>query len=46
MTNFIKWINSGEYTAYGEVFDVGNAIRKALRQFEGRKAPLDCGGIY
>ncbi|MGH4120933.1 ADP-ribosylglycohydrolase family protein [Clostridium sp.] len=45
MTNFIKWINSGEYTPYGEVFDVGNATRKALRRFEGGKAPLDCGGL-
>lgn len=45
MTNFIKWINNGEYTAYGEVFDIGNATRKALRRFEGGKAPLDCGGL-
>jgi ADP-ribosylglycohydrolase len=45
MTNFIKWINNGEYTAHGVVFDVGNATRKALRRFEGGKAPLNCGGL-
>jgi ADP-ribosylglycohydrolase len=45
MINFIKWINNGDYTPYGEVFDVGNATRKALRRFEGGKAPLDCGGL-
>jgi ADP-ribosyl-[dinitrogen reductase] hydrolase len=45
MAKFLKWINDGEYTAYGEVFDVGNATRKALRRFEGGKKPLDCGGL-
>lgn len=45
MTNFIKWINTGEYTAHEEVFDVGNATRKALMRFEKGIAPLDCGGL-
>lgn len=45
MTNFIKWINAGEYTPYGEVFDVGNATRKALMRMKGGTAPLDCGGL-
>jgi ADP-ribosyl-[dinitrogen reductase] hydrolase len=45
MTKFLKWINNGEYTAHGKVFDVGNATRKALRRFEGGTSPLDCGGL-
>ena len=45
MTNFIKWINNGDYTAYEEVFDIGNATRSALLRFERGTAPLDCGGL-
>lgn len=45
MEKFLKWINEGEYTAHGKVFDVGNATRKALGRFEGGKSPLDCGGL-
>jgi ADP-ribosyl-[dinitrogen reductase] hydrolase len=45
MTKFLKWINDGEYTAHGRVFDVGNATRKALRRFEGGTSPLNCGGL-
>ena len=45
MTNFIKWINTCDYTAHGEVFDVGNATRKALLKFERGTAPLDCGSL-
>ncbi|MBU3113920.1 ADP-ribosylglycohydrolase family protein [Clostridium lacusfryxellense] len=45
MKNFIKWINTGDYTPYGEVFDVGNATRKALEKFSHGASPLDCGGI-
>ena len=45
MTKFLKWINDGEYTAHGRVFDVGSATRKALRRFEGGTSPLDCGGL-
>ena len=45
MRNFIKWINEGDYTPYGETFDVGNATRKALRRFQVGIAPLKCGGL-
>lgn len=45
MTNFIKWVNSGEYTADGDVFDIGNATRKALMKFERGTTPLNCGGL-
>lgn len=30
MENFGKWFFDGEYTPYGEVFDVGNTTRKAI----------------
>jgi ADP-ribosyl-[dinitrogen reductase] hydrolase len=45
MTNFIKWVNGGEYTAHGDVFDIGNATRKALMKFERGAPPLNCGGL-
>jgi len=45
MTNFMKWINTGDYTPYVEVFDVGNATRKALMRFADGIDPLDCGGL-
>ena len=45
MTNFMKWINSGDYNPYGKIFDIGNATRKALRRFERGEAPLYCGGL-
>ncbi len=45
MTNFSKWIKDGAYTPHGEVFDVGNATRKALLRFESGTKPLDCGGL-
>ncbi|WP_319001581.1 ADP-ribosylglycohydrolase family protein [Clostridium sp. CS001] len=45
MDKFLKWINDAEYTAHGEVFDVGNATRKALRRFEDGESPLNCGGL-
>jgi len=44
MDNFIKWIHVGDYTPYGEVFDVGNATRKALGRFADGTTPLECGG--
>jgi len=44
MKNFMRWINEGEFTPHGEVFDVGNATRRALGRFEKGAAPLNCGG--
>lgn len=45
MMNFIKWIDNGDYTAYEEIFDIGNSTRSALMRFERGIAPLDCGGL-
>jgi ADP-ribosyl-[dinitrogen reductase] hydrolase len=44
MTNFLKWLDEAAYTPHGEVFDVGNTTRKALRRFSQGIAPLECGG--
>lgn len=45
MAKFSKWIYYGEYTPYGEVFDVGISTGKALSRFSGGTAPLKCGGV-
>ena len=44
MQRFISWVDKGEYTAHGNVFDVGIATRKALQRFRNGTAPLECGG--
>lgn len=44
MSNFLKWYDNGEFTAYGDVFDVGLATRKALRRYMNGYSPLMCGG--
>ena len=43
MLNFIKWIETGEYTPYGEAFDIGITTRKALMSFKNGISPLECG---
>lgn len=45
MTNFMKWIKTGDYTPYGEAFDVGDGTSKAIMRFTAGKSPLDCGGL-
>jgi len=44
MQKFMLWIDKGEYTPHGEVFDIGIATRKALQRFAGGTEPLVCGG--
>jgi len=44
MQRFLSWIDKVEYTAHGEVFDVGIATRQALQRFRKGTAPLECGG--
>lgn len=43
MLNFIKWIETGEYTPHGRVFDIGITTRKALMSFKNGIPPLECG---
>jgi len=44
MQRFLSWMDKGEYTAHGDVFDVGIATRRALQRFRNGTAPLGCGG--
>ena len=44
MDKFSEWLLYGEYTATGEVFDVGNATSRAIMNYGRRCEPLKCGG--
>lgn len=44
MTRFIAWLRKGEYTPFGQCFDVGVSTERALSRFEGGLEPLRCGG--
>lgn len=44
MDKFSAWLLYGEYTALGEVFDVGNATSRAIMNYGREIAPLECGG--
>ena len=45
MMNFIKWYKEGEYTPFGEAFDIGIGTSNALRRFLRGTPALECGGI-
>lgn len=45
MDKFSNWLMYGDYTATGEVFDVGNATSRAIMNYGRGMAPLTCGGI-
>lgn len=45
MTKFTHWFNHGEYTPFGEAFDIGNGTRDALIRFENGTPALECGGV-
>lgn len=44
MARFLRWASEGYMTAWGEVFDMGIATRKALMRFARGTPPLECGG--
>lgn len=44
MTKFLAWFNKGEYTPFGQAFDIGNGTRQALMRFDKGKPALGCGG--
>lgn len=44
MVKFSNWINNGDYSPHGEVFDIGVGTRKALFRFLEGVPPLECGG--
>ncbi len=44
MRRFVRWYSDGEYTATGEVFDIGCTTLSAIRNYmRGDKAALECG---
>ena len=45
MDHFCKWWRKGEYTATGEVFDVGGTCSEAMcNYYYGKIDPVKCGG--
>lgn len=45
MDRFSNWLMYSNYTAGGEVFDVGNATSRAIMNYGRGMNPLECGGI-
>ncbi len=43
MEKFTNWFLHGEYTPYGELFDIGNATSRAIIKYGKGYQPLDCG---
>jgi len=44
MQKFLSWYDKAEYTAHGEVFDIGGATHKSIRAFANGAEALRCGG--
>ncbi|MBQ9853790.1 MAG: ADP-ribosylglycohydrolase family protein [Bacilli bacterium] len=43
MTRWCDWLNKGDYTPNGEVFDVGRTCLRACRNFMNGIEPIKCG---
>ena len=45
MDNFTRWYKKGDFTPYGEVFDMGCATRNAIYKYANEGVePVKCGG--
>ena len=44
MDKFSNWFMYGDYTPYGEVFDCGISISRAIFNYRKGMKPVDCGG--
>ncbi|MGB4661449.1 MAG: ADP-ribosylglycohydrolase family protein [Mobilitalea sp.] len=44
MDKFSSWLLYGEYTPYGEVFDIGVSTSNAIMNYTSGMTPLECGG--
>lgn len=44
MDKFVAWYEKGEYTPYGEVFDIGNTCARAIEQYLRGADLSECGG--
>ena len=45
MDKFLSWYKKGEYTPFGETFDIGMGTRRALTNYANGEEPLKSGGI-
>ncbi len=45
MDSFVSWYEEGEYTPFGEAFDMGNTCSLAIEKYEQEHDPMLCGGI-
>ncbi len=44
MANFLNWFGYGDFTPYGEVFDVGHTTRNAILKYANGEHWSTCGG--
>ena len=44
MQNFVRWVDEGEFTPYGEMFDIGRATRNAIQRYVQGVTATQCGG--
>lgn len=45
MERFSNWLLYNDYTATGEVFDVGNSTSRAIMNYGRGMKPTECGGV-
>ena len=41
---FCRWLNEGEYTPFGNAFDIGGTTERAIRRYIENGDPKTCGG--
>ncbi|MCB1088115.1 MAG: ADP-ribosylglycohydrolase family protein, partial [Verrucomicrobiae bacterium] len=44
MRRFVDWVENGRHTPHGEIFDIGNATRAAIRRYQSGTPLKECGG--
>lgn len=44
MGNFMKWLYDGEFTPYGESYDIGRGTMQAIDRYKRNRKAKKCGG--
>jgi len=44
MDNFVKWLDNGAFTPFGQAFDIGRGTMWAIKKYKIDKRPAKCGG--
>ena len=44
MGNFMKWLYDGEFTPYGQSYDIGRGTMQAINQYRKNRKAKKCGG--